>query len=423
MSTDSDRALTSNALHQRTRTVRAGVEDDQHYGAVIPPLHLSTTYSFAGFAQPRKHDYSRSGNPTRDLLAQALADLERGAGATVTATGMAAITTVLQLLQPGDLILAPADCYGGSWRLLDALSRRNALRLQWVNFRDAADWQPALRQNPRMLWLETPSNPLLRITDIARVAAARSNDCLLVVDNTFLSPVLQNPLALGADIVVHSTTKYINGHSDVVGGAIISASTELAEQLAWWANCLGVTGSAFDSWLTLRGLRTLPLRMQQHQVTAQCVAEFLQSHAAINKVHYPGLASHPEHALAQTQQRGFGAIISFELLGGESEVAAMLEHLQHISLAESLGGVESLICHPATMTHAAMTTVARQRAGISAGLIRLSVGLEHADDLINDLQQALTQCTAGKQQQPAGQNTARVQSKTGKLSEVSHELL
>lgn len=404
-------------LHQRTRTVRAGVEDDQHYGAVIPPLHLSTTYSFAGFAQPRKHDYSRSGNPTRDLLAQALADLEQGAGATVTTTGMAAITTVLQLLEKDDLILAPADCYGGSWRLLDALSRRGAFRLQWVNFRDPADWQPALRQKPRMLWLETPSNPLLRITDIAQIAAARSNNCLLVVDNTFLSPVLQNPLALGADIVVHSTTKYINGHSDVVGGAIISASDDLAAQLAWWANCLGVTGSAFDSWLTLRGLRTLPLRMQQQQASAQVIAELLQQHPAIKTVHYPGLDSHPEHALAQSQQRGFGAIISFELHSGEADVAGVLEHLQHISLAESLGGVESLICHPATMTHAAMTPEARRHADIGDGLIRLSVGLEHADDLINDLQQALQKRNA------IVQDSEATQSIPSKRSEVDDVLL
>jgi len=383
-------------LHQRTRSVRAGIEDDQHYGAVIPPLHLSTTYSFAGYAQPRNHDYSRSGNPTRDLLAAALADLEQGAGATVTATGMAAITTVLQLLQPGDLILASADCYGGTWRLLDAMSQRGAFRLQWVNFRDAADWQPALRQEPRMLWLETPSNPLLRITDIAQIAAARSGECLLVVDNTFLSPALQNPLTLGADIVVHSTTKYINGHSDVVGGAVISASSELVDQLAWWANCLGVTGSAFDSWLTLRGLRSLALRMQQHQTSAHCIAEFLSRHPLVKAVHYPGLENHPEHALAQTQQRGFGAIIAFELDAEQRSVAGFLEQLRHISLAESLGGVESLICHPATMTHAAMSAAARSRAGIGDGLIRLSVGLEHADDLIDDMSRSLALALAAE---------------------------
>ncbi|MEX2500308.1 MAG: cystathionine gamma-synthase [Wenzhouxiangellaceae bacterium] len=373
-----------------TLAVRAGIEDDRHYGAVVPPLHLSSTFSFAAFDSPRRHDYSRSGNPTRDLLARALCSMEQGAGACVTATGMAAITVALQLVQPGQRVLAPADCYGGTWRLIDALARRGAFEVEWVNFDDEQAWRQALSEPADLVWLESPTNPLLRLVDIAAICTrARQAGARVVVDNTFLSPALQQPLALGADLVVHSTTKYINGHSDVLGGAIISADAETADKVAWWANCLGLTGSAFDSWLTLRGLRTLDVRMQRHQENAMALARVLDAHPAVTRVHYPGLAGHPQHALARRQQTGFGGIVSFELAGGVPAVRLFLDGLELFSLAESLGGVETLIAHPATMTHAAMSDTARRQAGIGDGLLRLSVGLESARDLERELSHAL----------------------------------
>ncbi|QKK01364.1 MAG: cystathionine gamma-synthase [Pseudomonadota bacterium] len=378
-----------------TTAARAGIESDTQFGAVVPPLHLSTTYSFAGFGRKRVHDYSRSGNPTRDLLAGALAELECGRSAVVTATGMAAITTVLQLLVPGDRLLAPHDCYGGTFRLLDACARRGAFVLEWLDFSDSRALAAALASRPRMVWLETPSNPLLRVTDIQAVAGqAHKRDALVVVDNTFLSPALQRPLTLGADIVVHSTTKYINGHSDVVGGAVIAVEQSVGEQLAWWANCIGVTASAFDSWLTLRGLRTLSARLAVHQHNAARLVALLQRHPAVERVHYPGLPGHPGHLLARRQQDGFGAMVSFELKGGEPAVRRLLEGLECFSLAESLGGVESLIAHPSTMTHAAMPAEDRARAGIGEDLLRLSVGLEAASDLVADLSAGLDRALA-----------------------------
>lgn len=377
-------------LDLTTRAVRAGIEDDSHYGAVVPPLHLSSTFTFSGLDQPRRHDYSRSGNPTRDLLADALCALEAGAGACVTATGMAAITVALQLVEPGRRLLAPADCYGGTWRLIDALGRRGAFAVEWVDFHDEAAWRKALAAPADMVWLESPTNPLLRLVDIPEIcAAAHASGARVVVDNTFLTPVLQQPLALGADIVVHSTTKYINGHSDVLGGAVVCADAETAGSVAWWANCLGLTGSAFDGWMTLRGLRTLDVRMRQHQENALAVARLLDDHPAVGRVHYPGLESHPQHRLAVRQQRGFGGIVSLDLAGGKPAVRRFLNGLQLFSLAESLGGVESLVAHPATMTHAAMSADARRSAGIGDGLLRLSVGLESASDLCRDLESAL----------------------------------
>ncbi|MGY6587345.1 MAG: cystathionine gamma-synthase [Wenzhouxiangella sp.] len=377
-------------LHASTLAVRAGIESDQQHGAVVPPIHLSSNYTFAEFGQPRQYDYTRSGNPTRDQLGQALADLEGGAVGTVTASGMGAIATVLQLLEPGDVLLAPIDCYGGTFRLLEAWAKRGCFELEWVDFGDIDALRQAIAKGPAMVWIETPSNPLLRVYDIAGIVAlAEQADALVVADNTFLSPALQNPLALGVDIVVHSTTKYINGHSDVVGGAVITASATVGEQIRWWANCIGATASPFDSWLTLRGLRTLSARMRIHQESAQIIAERLLEHPAIRAVHYPGLPSHPQHQLASRQQRGFGGMVSFELDGGVSAVNRFLSVLTLPSLAESLGGVESLISHPATMTHAAMTADARERAGLRDGLLRLSVGLESIDDLLGDLDKAL----------------------------------
>jgi len=383
------------ALHPTTRTVRSGLETDLQHGAVVPPVHLASNFTFAGLGAPRAHDYTRSGNPTRDLLAEALCDLEGAAGGVVTASGMGAITTVLHLLRAGDVLLAPVDGYGGTWRLMEALAGRGAFELRWIDPTDSAQRRAALAAGARMLWLETPSNPLLRVTDLeAAVADARAAGAMVVVDNTFLSPALQQPLRFGADIVVHSTTKYINGHSDVVGGAALAREAGLAEQLQWWGNCLGLTGSPFDAWLTLRGLRTLGARMRCHEEGARAVAEALAGHPSVSRVHWPGLETHPDHALARRQQTGFGGVVSFELDDGV-DLEAFVERLACFSLAESLGGVESLVAHPATMTHAAMTAEARAIAGISDRLLRLSVGIEAPQDLCADLLGALAAARCG----------------------------
>ena len=378
-----------------TIAARAGVDADAAHGAVMPPLYLSSNYSFAGFAQKRKYDYTRSGNPTRDSLSGALAELEGGAGGVVTASGMAAIALLTAQLKPGELLLAPHDCYGGSYRLFKAQAERGLYQIEFVDFGDKAALSAALARKPKLLWIETPSNPLLRITDIAATTRlAHAAGALVVVDNTFLSPALQQPLALGADLVVHSTTKYLNGHSDVVGGAVVWADAALGEQLAWWCNCLGLAGAPFDSYLTLRGLRTLQPRLAVHQANATAAAELLLAHDAVEKVYFPGLSTHPGHTLARRQQSGFGAMLSFELGGGESAAAAFVDGLQCFTLAESLGGVESLIAHPATMTHASMDAAARRRAGIGDGLLRLSVGIEAHEDLFEDLALGLQRAAA-----------------------------
>ena len=379
-----------------TRAVRAGIDRDTAFGAVTPPLVLSSNFSFAGFGEKRQYDYTRSGNPTRDLLAEALASLEGGASAVVTSTGMSAITLLLHaLLSPGDRLVVPHDAYGGSWRLFNALAKKGAFELITIDFTDPRALADALAQQPKVVWIETPSNPLLRITDLRFVIeAAHAAGALAVVDNTFLSPALQTPIAFGADYVLHSTTKYINGHSDVVGGAVIAKDAEAGTQLTWWANALGLTGAPFDSFLTLRGLRTLDARLRVHQENTQAIVTLLEDHPAVRALHYPGLASHPGHAVAARQQTGFGAMLSLELEGGEAAVRAFVDGLELFTLAESLGGVESLVAHPATMTHAAMTAEARAAAGISDGLVRLSVGIEHADDLVADLAAALDRAAA-----------------------------
>lgn len=375
------------AARATTRAVRAGIDRDTAFGAVTPPLVLSSNFSFAGFGEKRQYDYTRSGNPTRDLLAEALAGLEGGAGAVVTSTGMSAIALLLHaLLAPGQRLVVPHDAYGGSWRLFNALAGKGAFELSTIDFTNPRALSDALAEKPTVVWIETPSNPLLRITDLRFVIeAAHAVGATTVVDNTFLSPALQTPIAFGADYVVHSTTKYINGHSDVVGGAAIAKDAERHAQLIWWANALGITGAPFDSFLTLRGLRTLDARLRVHQENAAALIEALQAHPAVRALHYPGLASHPGHALAARQQQGFGAMISVELEGGEEAVRAFVDGLEYFTLAESLGGVESLIAHPATMTHAAMAPEARAAAGIGDGLLRLSVGIEHADDLLADI--------------------------------------
>lgn len=374
-----------------TAAVRAGIDRDPAFGAVTPPIVLSSNFSFAGFNEKRQYDYTRSGNPTRDLLGEALAELEGGAGGVVTATGMGAITLLLHaLLKPGDRLVVPHDGYGGSWRLFNALAAKGAFELITADLTDPRALTEALASDPTVVWIETPSNPLLRITDLRFVIeAAQAKGALTVVDNTFLSPALQQPLQFGADFVVHSTTKYINGHSDVVGGAVVARDAEQHQQLVWWANALGLTGSPFDSFLTLRGLRTLDARLRVHQENTQALVALLDAHPAVRTVHYPGLESHPGHALAARQQDGFGAMLSVELDGGEDAVRAFVDGLQCFTLAESLGGVESLIAHPATMTHAAMSAEARAAAGIGDGLLRLSVGIEHVDDLVADIEAAL----------------------------------
>ncbi len=374
-----------------TQAVRAGIDRDTAYGAVTPPLVLSSNFSFAGFGEKRRYDYTRSGNPTRDLLAEALAELEGGAGAVVTSTGMSAITLLLHaLLKPGERLVVPHDAYGGSWRLFNALANKGAFELQTIDFTDPRALADALATKPSVVWIETPSNPLLRITDLRFVIeAAHAAGALAVVDNTFLSPALQTPIDFDADFVVHSTTKYINGHSDVVGGAVVAKTAEYHQQLTWWANALGITGAPFDSFLTLRGLRTLDARLRVHEENTHALVALLQDHPVVRKLHYPGLVSHPGHAIAARQQHGFGAMLSLELEGGEAAVRAFVDGLEYFTLAESLGGVESLIAHPATMTHAAMTAEARAVAGIGDGLLRLSVGIEHADDLCADIATAL----------------------------------
>lgn len=390
------------ALGACTKAVRTGIESDSQHGAVVPPLYLSTNFAFAGFDQPRRYDYTRSGNPTRDLLAEALTELEQGAGATVTATGMATVTLVLQLVPVGGTVLAAHDCYGGTWRLLDALSRQGRIVARFADFTDVAALAAELERKPALVWMETPSNPLLRITDITAVtSAAHAVGALAVVDNTFLSPVLQRPLTLGADIVVHSTTKYLNGHSDVVGGAVVARDEELANQLSWWANCTGITGAPFDSYLTLRGVRTLAPRIRAHQENAAALVELLSAHPAVSTVYWPGLASHPGHELAAQQQDGFGAMVSFEVVGGQGAVCTLLDGLRCFSLAESLGGVESLIAHPATMTHASMSPAARRVAGIEDTLLRVSVGIEDAVDLRADLAAGLDRVSVEAELAPA----------------------
>ena len=375
---------------QATIAVRSGLNDDEQYGCVVPPIHLSSTYNFLDFNEPRAHDYSRRGNPTRDIVQRALAELEGGAGAVLTNTGMSAIHLVCTVfLQPGDLLVAPHDCYGGSYRLFDSLSKRGAYRVKFVDQGDEAALQAALAEKPKLVLIESPSNPLLRVVDIESICQAVSAaGAISVVDNTFLSPALQNPLALGADLVLHSCTKYLNGHSDVVAGAVIAKDPQLVTELAWWANNIGVTGAAFDSYLLLRGLRTLAPRMAAAQRNALAIVDYLKQQPLVKKLYHPSLPENAGHQFAVKQQKGFGAMLSFELDGDEATLRRFLKALKLFTLAESLGGVESLISHTATMTHAGMSAEARAAAGISETLLRISVGIEDHEDLIADLDNA-----------------------------------
>ncbi|BCQ37105.1 MULTISPECIES: cystathionine gamma-synthase [Erwinia] len=375
---------------QATIAVRSGLNDDEQYGCVVPPIHLSSTYNFTDFNEPRAHDYSRRGNPTRDVVQRALAELEGGAGAVMTNTGMSAIHLVCTVfLKPGDLLVAPHDCYGGSYRLFDSLSKRGAYRVKFVDQGDEAALQAALAEKPKLVLIESPSNPLLRVVDIASITqAAAEAGAISVVDNTFLSPALQNPLALGADLVIHSCTKYLNGHSDVVAGAVVAKDPQHVTELAWWANNIGVTGGAFDSYLLLRGMRTLAPRMAAAQRNALAIVDYLKQQPLVKKLYHPSLPENAGHQFAVRQQKGFGAMLSFELNGDEATLRRFLKALELFTLAESLGGVESLISHTATMTHAGMSAEARAAAGISETLLRISVGIEDHEDLIADLDNA-----------------------------------
>lgn len=375
---------------KNTILARSGLQSDPVFGAVVPPVFLSTTYTFDGYDGKREHDYTRISNPTRELLAQALAELDGGAGAVVTASGMSALVLALQLLRQGDTVLVSHDCFGGTFRVGSSYTEKGLYTVVFVDMNDEAALREAFTLRPKMLIAETPSNPLLRIVDVEKIVSlCKVNDCLSVIDNTFLSPVQQRPLDFGADIVWYSTTKYINGHSDVVGGALVARDKEVYEELLWWAGNLGLTGSPFDAYLTLRGMRTMDVRIRRQSHNAQQIAAMLDAHPAVSKVYYPGLSTHPGHALAGRQQDGFGSVLSFDLKGSTQNVMALVERLSCFSLAESLGGVESLVCHPATMTHRAMTEEARAKAGITDQLVRLSVGIEDADDLIGDLREAL----------------------------------
>ncbi|EKZ9217331.1 O-succinylhomoserine (thiol)-lyase [Vibrio parahaemolyticus] len=373
-----------------TIAVRTGIESDSQYQAVVPPIYLSTNYGFPAFGEVPKYDYTRSGNPNRGLLESALSELESGKGAVVTNCGTSALNLwVSAFLGPDDLIVAPHDCYGGTYRLFNTRANKGDFKVQFVDQSDEQALEAALAKKPKLILLETPSNPLVRVVDIAAVCEkAKQVGALVAVDNTFLTPVYQKPLDLGADFVIHSITKYINGHSDVIGGVVITKTEAHAEELAWWGNCIGATGTPFDSYMTLRGIRTLGARMRVHEESSQHVLNYLQQQALVAKIYHPSLPDHPGHEIAKKQQSGFGSMLSFEFAGSFEQLKVFVKELELFSLAESLGGVESLICHPASMTHRAMGEEALAEAGVSHQLLRLSVGLEDAQDLIADLDQA-----------------------------------
>lgn len=372
--------------------MQAGIGKDKAEHAVIPPLYLSSTYKMHGLDDFPPYQYSRTRNPTRDILAEAVTGLEGGHNACITASGMAAITLVLHLLKPDDLLIAPYDCYGRAYRLFGALAEKGHFRLEFMDQYGADAAECIAAKAPKMVFIESPSNPLMRVADIAAISSAvkgANPEALIVCDNTFLSPILQLPLNLGADIVCHSTTKFLNGHSDVVGGAVIAKTKEIWDELEFWANSLGLIGAPFDSYMTLRGLRTLEVRINRAQENAKAIAAFLDGHEAIERVHYPGLKTHDDFELAAKQQEGPGAMLSFTLKGDKTRAAAFIDALKIFVLAQSLGGTESLINHPASMTHVAMGAEARAKAGVSDSLFRLSIGIEHIDDLRDDLENAL----------------------------------
>ena len=379
-------------ISKNTIAIRTALESDEQYRAVIPPIYLTSTFAYKEIGVEQRYDYTRSANPTRDALAEAVSVLEGGFGATVTSSGMAATTLVTSLLNPNDYVIVPHDCYGGTFRLFSKLAERGLLQVKFIDQSDINLFQQTIKQcQPKIVWVESPSNPLLRVVDIQDISKIlKQSNTLLVVDNTFLTPIFQTPFKLGADIVIHSTTKYINGHSDVVGGIVVAKSETLHQTMQEWANTLGLSGSPFDSYMTLRGLRTLKLRMKAHEKTAHALARVLSEHPSVEKVYYPGLSSHPSHAIAKKQQSGFGGMLSFEIKGGLREVKKFFKRIEYFSLAESLGGVESLVCHPYTMTHAPLSSEDKKKAGISENLIRISVGIEEQEDLIKSIQVAIS---------------------------------
>ncbi len=373
-----------------TLAIRAGQDPDTATGAVIVPVYQTSTFLQKSLDRFGAYEYTRSGNPTRTALETAIAALEGGAHGLAFASGSAATVAVLQLLKPGDHLVAGCDLYGGTYRLLESVYKPQGIAVSYANTYDLAAFDGAFTPRTRMVWIESPTNPLLRITDIAAVAEhARRHKALLVVDNTFLSPYFQRPLDLGADIVMHSTTKYIAGHSDLVGGAVVTSNAEAYQAVKFYQNAAGAIPGTWDCWLTLRGLKTLAVRMKEHEANALYLAQWLETHPQVERVHYPGLPSHAQHALARRQQRGFGAMISITLRGGYDGVKRFCERLQIFLLAESLGGIESLVCYPPKMSHAVLSEAERRAQGILPNLVRLSVGIEHRDDLQADLAQAL----------------------------------
>ena len=374
----------------QTKTVHAGVDKDTAYNSVVTPIYQTSTFRFEEVGKTKGYDYTRTLNPTRKALEESIAALEGGAGAKAVATGMAATMTALHFLHAGDHIVCTNDCYGGTERILRTYAELFNFQVTYVNMTDLQAVRTALRPNTKALWIETPSNPLLNIVDIeALTKIAHEHGALAFADNTFLSPYNQHPFEFGVDIIIHSTTKYLNGHSDVVGGAIVAKTQEHADRLQYLVNALGVSQAPFDSWLVLRGIKTLVPRMKAHEENARAVAEFLCGDKNVRRVFYPGLPSHPGHELAKRQQTGFGGMVSFEVEGGIEKTRKILGSTKIFALAESLGGIESLICHPATMTHGSMNPELREKAGINERIIRLSVGIEDKNDLIEDLEQAL----------------------------------
>lgn len=374
----------------RTTSVHTGVHKDQQYNSVITPIYPTSTFFWNDLESNSGYDYTRSGNPTRDALNENLAALEGGAGCVSTSTGMSAVYCAMAIFSPGDHIIVPADVYGGSHRLFSQYLNTKGLSFTFVDMTDLGVVRDAVRPETKGVWIETPSNPLMKVIDLAAVVEiAQQADALTICDNTFLSPYLQRPIEFGVDVVMHSTTKYINGHSDIVGGAVISKDREIADRYAWICNCLGLACSPYDAWLVLRGVKTLAVRMEAQQKSAQQIAEFLEKHPAVETVYYPGLKSHPQHGLASRQQDGFGAMLSFDVKDGRPVAERVCMQTKLFDVAESLGGVESLISFPVTMSHAAMGAEGRKAAGITDKTVRMSVGLEDTEDLIDDLKQAL----------------------------------
>ena len=369
---------------KETMAAKAGIGSDMHHGSIVPPLYLSSNFEYKELGKEQEYEYTRETNPSRDHLINALTDLEDGVGGEILSSGMAAITLVANILNNNSKVILPHDCYGGTHRLFSSLGEKGILEAYFIDQGQESFCKKAISEiNPDLIWIETPSNPLLQAIDIQEISKeAKACNALVAVDNTFLSPSLQNPLKLGADIVMHSTTKYINGHSDVIGGALITNNHEILLKLKFWANALGITGSPFDSYLTLRGLRTLSIRMEKHEKNATAIVKLLSNHPKIDKVYYPGLASHPSHAIAKKQQSGFGGMLSFEILGGLAEVKSFIKGMKILPLAASLGGFESLVSHPYTMTHGNLTPNQKKEVGISESLIRISAGLENTEDLL-----------------------------------------